>query len=216
MNRNTFDAWFDENIQKWIEVQVSKSNDDVVDPDPIFIEEDTIGILFASDFFHYVASFLSDAKHEMDVFDNKMSLSHAYSMLEFSIDWLMDNDILGDDWAEVANLFSQRANEFIDAPEYDVVGLSGDLSKISGALDQLVHSYTIKEEAYSRDGDFSSAEKIQFIRSTLLTFRNKGMLDYTWPWFKELIASLDVDWRIMGGGFPTTIDPTYKPPWSHG
>jgi hypothetical protein len=215
MNRNTFNEWFEENIQKWIEVQVGEARDKV-DTDPGFIEEDELGILFASDFFHYVASFLSDSKYHIGALGNKMSLSNSYSILEFALGWLEENDIIGDDWYEVRELFAQRAEEFAGAPEYNTKGFSSDLSKITGALDQIIRSYILKRQAYSQDGDFSNAEKIQFIRSTLLTFRNNGTLNYSWPWFKQLIASLDVDWRIMGGGFPTGgVDPSYDPPWSH-
>jgi hypothetical protein len=206
MERSIFDEWFDENINSW----VSSSINNTVDPS----EVDNIGVMDVADFFSVVSSFLVESSEVIALYDNKMSLSNAYNILSATIAWLTDNEILEDDWDDIADLFARRADEFVGGSEHIINELSTEPSKWTAALDQIMYSYKLAlDDSY---GDLSADKKILFIRSTLLSFRTKGYLDYSWPWFKQLIASLEVDWRVMGGGFPTGIDPTYVPPWSVG
>jgi len=213
MNREQFDSWFEENIQKWIEVQVGNARSDPY----MNIEEehDEVGVLAASDMFHMIASFLSEMDDVLHGFDHEISLSRAYGLLSYGVGWGMDNGVLGGDWGAVQDLFDQREGEFAEAPLEKIPYLSDDLYRWVSCLDRIMWAWKLKTDAYSRDGDFDDADKILLIRSTLLMLRNLGYFQYK-GWFKELIASLDTDWRVMGGGWTPSIPPGYDPPWSHG
>ena len=175
-------------------------------------DPDKVGILAASNLFRWVAEFLSDLDEDLAAYDYKISLSNAYGILSGSILWGMDAGILSDDWSAVCDLFAQREGEFIGSPEVDIEFLSGDLYKWVYAVDRLFLKWKLADAGGST---FSDADRVLFFRSFLLLLRDIRYLEYE-GWVKELIASLEVDWRIMGGGFPSAIDPTYVPPWSGG
>ncbi len=41
------------------------------------------------------------------------------------------------------------------------------------------------------------------------------MFDYSQQWFKDIMVTLDEDWRLLGGGFDTGMG-TGNPPISYG
>lgn len=211
MERDIFDEWFEENIENWI----SKAVDRSAGWEGEIPGGDEVGLIGASDFFHFVASYLDDLDTMLEGRKHKISLAGAYDVLAFTIEWLSERGLI-DEWDDVLDLFKQRVDEFAAGPEYEIKDIGEDISKFAAFLYDVLWSWKLNTEGFTRDGDFSDAEKIQTIRATLLLLRNKRYLDYNWPWFKELIASLDVDWRIMGGGFDPAIPPGYVPPWSHG
>ena len=182
------------------------------------ITEDVIGLQAVSGFYHYIADLAAMIDAELEAYGYKMSTSNAYSLTAAVLEYCIDEDIIEDDdiWRKLIQHFNTRADEFATMDDtMDIEPISHEPYRWTGLLDSVVWHIKVRLDTYADDGDFTISERILALRSSLLSLRNSGYLDYSWPWFKNFIAILHEDWKIHGGGFGSSMG-TGDPPWSHG
>ena len=184
--------------------------------DDDYINVDNIGLLGAAGFFGDIASVVCHIDGELEELDYQISTANAYVMLASLIQYGIEmNHIEPHGWEDIADRFLTRAQDFSGVRDYvNVVEVFEGNAEWSSILSYLTHNWDVKTKAYARN-DFTTDEKIQMIRSTLIGLRARGWLDYTKPWAKTFIAALQEDWVHFGGVFGQGMG-TGNNPWSHG
>ena len=183
--------------------------------DPAFkpvIEADASG---PGTFFTHASIFADEAQERYSELGGVMNVRVGYLMIGFLIGVAIELGVLDDDeeWSKITELFETRANEFSGQGKDFYLEPITDPLKWVEILRSIVTSWQLGAEAFSPDG-FSDYERISVIRSVLISLRNQRFLKYD-QWLKDLLASLYTDWKLLGGGWPTTI-PGGPQPWSGG
>ena len=201
----------EQQLEDFIRAVIMKFLNESQDNDVTIIDEE---VDIVSGYFDIGAAMVAAVEAEIVEAEWIMSVSTAYRCLGVLIDSAIRHSALDDveDWRTVENHFHQRAAEFVGFGEHDsIIEVIPTPRQIFDITDRVVRTYDNHTERYGNE--FDTEKKIQFIRATLLGLRNAGFIKYD-GWFKTLIAMLQEDWRIYGGGFPTTPPPSGDTPWS--
>ena len=166
-------------------------------------------------FFTQASILVDEAQEKYSELGGVIDMRVGYLMLAFLVETAIELGVLDDDeqWSKVIELFETRANEFAGHGDAFRLEPITDPTKWVDILRTIVTSWKLGVEAYSPDG-FSEYERVFVIRGLLISLRNQRVLKYD-QWLKDLLASLYTDWKLLGGGWPTTI-PGGPQPWSGG
>ncbi len=180
--------------------------------------EDKHGLIAVAVFNETISDFIRHIDAILDEFDYKMSLANAYYILAELIGFAISTGVIIDKievWEDVEALFRNRASEFSgQGSEDNLAGVSFDPTRWTGTIDALTRHVHYGMTKYEDDG-LSADEAVLLFRSAFITARNRGMIDYSQQWARDLMVTLDEDWRLLGGGFAPGMG-TGNPPFSYG
>lgn len=205
MDRDLFDQWFNEDIDLWVAASVEDSR-----------TFRNIDFSDNGDFFREIGLGIDALSLFLDDHDHQLTLSSLYALLEEAIGFAVESGWLTqeDHWSAIADLFGNRANEFIGDGRY--VNLSNtSISNVRAIkiIEYIVYNFDKQSELYS-DDEFTIAEKVQMIRAIIIGLRNNRFIENT-PLLSRLFSTLATDWRVLGGGFGTGMGSGTNP-WSGG
>lgn len=191
-----------EELKKLVKELLNEIIDDAVDKENNTVQPDPDNNITADDLFNNIADVIELATIALSDYGYVMSVGSAYATIETVLSFCATNDWIGnyDEWKPVIEHFRNRANEFSGTTGVIVPCIDIPPQVLTSVVDRIITKWVTNMEHYREDGEFSSADKIELVRSTLITLRNAGYLKYD-PWLKQLLALLMEDWKIFGGGF---------------
>lgn len=207
MDRDIFNDWFSEEISGWIDESIAGAG-------TISITESTDSD--AGNFFREIGSVVDLVEEFIADHDRRFTISACYSLLGTLIEYGIGNDLLAqkDQWQDIADLFYNRANEFVGdqqfvrLPNEDI-----DNVRLLKIVEYIVYNIEDQSARYSTD-EFTPAEKVQMIRAIIIGLRNNRFIDKS-PLLSKLFSLLATDWRVLGGGFGGNMG-SGSNPWSSG
>ena len=203
-----------EELKELMKDLLSEIIDDAVEEEGDALNHDPDNDITIDDLFKNIADVVELTMLELGEQDHVLSVESAYGTIELVLSFCASEGWIGDydEWEPVLEHFRGREVEFAGASGMVIPDIDIPPHVLTRVADIILRKWVLNIEGYKEDGEFSDADKIELVRSTLITLRNAGYLKYD-PWLKQLLALLREDWKLFGGGFSGDMG-TGSNPWS--